>query len=227
MKGYGQFCPVSKTAEILGERWTLLLVRELLMGSTRYGQLKQGLGSISPSILAQRLRMLEDQEIIYRESRGDGTSYHLTERGMALKPIIEAAGLWGYRWIRDSFSQQDLDVDLLMLDISRRLRPDQIRGQRAVIEFEFTDLEGRYRTWWVIVEGDAVELCYDHPGREVDLRLSCRLETLARIWMAKLEIAAARRKGLLQMEGSKRLTSNISAWLTRSYIADLALRESR
>lgn len=222
MRGYGQFCPVAKTAEILGERWMLLLVRELLMGSTRFGQLKQGLGSISPSMLTNRLRTLEEYDIIYREKSADGHSYHLTERGAALKPVIEAAGLWGYRWIRDSFEEEDLDVDLLMLDISRRLQTDKIRGRKATIEFEYSDLDSRYRNWWLIVDGEDVELCYDHPGRSVDLTIRCKLETMTRIWMGELEIASARRSNLLQVEGARRLAKNLSSWLTRSHIAQLA-----
>lgn len=223
MKGYGQFCPVAKCAEILGERWMLLLIRELLMGSRHFAQLKRGLGRISPSVLSDRLKTLEEHDIIYREaSGGDGHEYHLTECGRALKPIIEAAGLWGYRWIRDSFRAEDLDVDLLMLDISRRLQPDRIQGDRAVIEFDFQDLESSYRNWWIMVEGDNVELCYEHPGRAVDLTLRCNLETMARIWMGRLEVATARRNKLLQIEGSRRLLGNITAWLSRSYIAELA-----
>ncbi len=222
MQEYGQFCPVAKCAEILGERWMLLVIRELVMGSTRFSQLRRGLGRISPSVLSDRLKALEEYDIIYRVQSGAGWEYHLTESGKALKPIIEAAGLWGYRWIRESFAAEDLDVDLLMLDISRRLRADQIRGGQAVIEFEFTDLSGRYRQWWILVEGKSVELCYSHPGRTVDLLLRCELVVMTKIWMGHMTIAAALRNGLLHVDGSRRLTANLPAWLSQSYITELA-----
>ncbi len=223
MKGYGQFCPVSKCAEILGERWMLLLVRELLMGSTRFTQLKRGLGRISPSVLSDRLRTLEDNDIIYREpSPGEGYEYHLTECGRALKPVIDAAGLWGYHWIRTAYSAEDLDVDLLMLDISRRVRLDKINARRAVIEFEFTDLQKPFRSWWLLIEDGSAETCHDHPGRPADLVLRCTMETMARIWMGRLDLAGARRNGLLKVEGSRRLSSNLGTWLSQSYVAELA-----
>jgi DNA-binding HxlR family transcriptional regulator len=222
MRGYGQFCPVAKSAEILGERWMLLLARELLMGSTRFKQLQRGLGRISPSVLSDRLKRLEENDIIYRERTGDGWEYHLTDCGRSLKPVVDAVGLWGYRWLRSEIAAEDLDIDLLMLDISRRLRVDRIRGEQAVIEFEFTDVSDRYRTWWLLIEGDEVELCYDHPGRKVSLKLRSRLETMAQIWMGRLSIASARRNRLLEVEGERRLSGNLTEWLSRSYVAELA-----
>ena len=224
MKGYGQFCPVAKCAEILGERWTLLLVRELVSGSTRYAELRRGLGSISPSVLADRLKTLEREGIIYRKkiSGESKHEYHLTEAGRALGPVIEAAGVWGYRWLRQDIDPEDLDVDLLMLDISRRLEPEQIRADNAVIAFEFTDLNGKYCCWWVLVDDNDVELCFHHPGRKVDLSLRCSLETLSLIWMGRLTIATARREKLLDVKGSPILSANLPDWLNKSRIAEAA-----
>ena len=222
MKGYGQFCPVSKAAEILSERWMLLIIRELLMGSTRFTQLQRGLGRISPSVLSDRLRRLVDNDVIFRERTADGWEYRVTECGMALKPVIDAAGLWGYRWLRNEFAAEELDIDLLMLDISRRVRTDRIRGEQAVIEFEFTDVSGRYRLWWLLVDGGEAELCLDHPGREVNLVLRATVETVARIWMDRLSVATARRNKLLEIQGERRLRSNLSEWLSQSYVSELA-----
>lgn len=230
MKSYGQFCPVAKAAEIISERWTLLILRELLMGSVRFSDLRRGLGTISPSVLTQRLHALEDHGIVVRKGSrrpSDRPEYHLTEAGRAMLPIIEAAGVWGYRWLRETLGKEDLDVDLLMLDMSRRIRTDRMRYPDAVIEVHFTDVEPAYRYWWLVVQNRVVDLCYDNPGRTPDIKLASTLSTMTQLWMGRTTIADARRRRILEVSGARDMISSMPEWFVGSYVAEIASVDRR
>jgi DNA-binding HxlR family transcriptional regulator len=138
MKRYGQYCPIAKAAEVLTERWTLLLLRELLMGSSHYNELRRGMPLISPSVLAERLRTLEQYGLIECRRAKDSRSseYRLTVAGAELRPLILAVGVWGQRWVRNRLTEQDLDAGLLMWDIHRNIQTEQLPAKRTVIYFE-------------------------------------------------------------------------------------------
>jgi len=220
MLKYGQFCPVAKAAELLGERWTLLIVRELLFGSTRYADLQRGLGRISPSVLSQRLKALCEAEVVVKRSAGGGTEYLLTESGRELMPLVEMAGTWGQRWVRSKMTPDELDLNLLMLELERRIDAT-VLPNHAVVCFTFTDQAASHRRWWVLVDDGELELCSDFPGREPLVQLSATLRTMTRIWMGDLEFQAAIDQGVLRYEGPEKYRSKARQWLGLSSLASV------
>jgi DNA-binding HxlR family transcriptional regulator len=156
---YGQFCPIAKATEILGEKWTVLILRELLMGGRRFGELQRGLGAISPALLTQRLRSLEAQGLLVRR-RASGerqAEYFPTEACAALQPVIVGVGEWGLLWARSNLIDEELDIDLLLLYLERSIDPAQLPGRETVIQLSFTDLKGQ-RDFWLLASGGRVEL---------------------------------------------------------------------
>ena len=130
MSGYGQFCPIAKAAQVLAERWTPLVLRELICGSTRFNDLRRGVPLMSSSLLSQRLKFLEQEGVIERRqaASGRGFEYHLTDAGRELEPLIMMMGEWGARWVRSRLEPEDLDVTLLMWDMHRTVRPEHFPG---------------------------------------------------------------------------------------------------
>jgi DNA-binding HxlR family transcriptional regulator len=222
MSGYGQFCPVAKASEVLAERWTPLVIRELLCGSHRFNELQRGVPLMSRSLLAKRLRDLELAGVIERRPSGDGrgSEYHLTEAGEELRPIIMGIGAWGQRWARSDLSRADLDPRLLMWDMQRNIDTDALPPHRVVVRFRFTDASpGLPRVTWLILDGDQVDVCYKDPGFEVDLVVAGRLRALIAVWMGDTSMSAVMRAGELQIEGTRRLADAFPTWLRRSIFA--------
>lgn len=220
---YGQFCPVAMAAEILCSRWTLLLLRELVSGSTRFNELRRGVPRMSPALLSKRLKDLEAAGIVKRHRAADepGTiAYRLTKAGEDLRPVIEAVGAWGQRWIETDASLKNLDPNLLMWDIRRNIDPKPMPRKRSTIEVIFSDLPKAQRTWWLVVApGQEVDLCSSDPGFDVDLYLATDLRTLTEIWMGYLTAARAKREGRLTITGSRPLEASLTSWLTLSTFA--------
>ena len=220
---YGQFCPVAMAAEVLGARWTLLLLRELVVGSTRFNELRRGLPRMSPALLSKRLKELEVAKVVRRVPvKGEsGTfEYQLTEAGRELKPVIEAIGCWGQRWVDLEASLQNLDPELLMWDMRRNIDPRPMPRKRSVIQIIFSGLPVGRRNWWIVVEpGKEVDLCSVDPGFEVDLYVSTDLRTMTEVWMGYTSIARARDQGKLFVTGSEELERASGSWLTLSAFA--------
>jgi DNA-binding HxlR family transcriptional regulator/putative sterol carrier protein len=217
---YGQFCPISKAAEVLGERWMLLVLRELIHGATRYTELQRGLGRISPSVLSARLKLLTEHGLIERVVTEENTrEYRLTRAGRELGPVVHSIGEWGQRWMRSLMNRDELDVELLMVHISRGLMTDALAKKHTVIRFVFTDLRGKHRRWWLVVDGDDVELCIQAPTRPVDVTLTCRLKTLAQIQVGDTSVPEAVAAERLTVEGPHSLTRNLRTWLGQSSLA--------
>jgi DNA-binding HxlR family transcriptional regulator len=183
-KGYGQFCPVSRAAEILAERWTPLVVRELLCGSVRFNDLQRGVPRMSSALLSRRLKELEHAGIIERRpaATGRGSEYHPTDAGRELLPVLEGMGNWAQRWVRDDLvADQNLDPDLLMWDIRRNVGRGAMEGSgRFVVRFEFPDMPSTRRRYWLVFEGDEADLCVKNPGFEVDLYVSSKVRALGK-----------------------------------------------
>src|SRR6185295_17346767 len=153
MLDYGQFCPVARAAEIFGERWTPLVVRELLCGSTHFNDIRRGVPRMSATLLTQRLRKLEEVGVLLRVRGEDGWEYRLTPAGEELRPIVLAIGHWGARWIGSRLQRDQLDAGFLMWDIRRFARMDRFpRDRRVVIHFRFTDAPRGEMAWWLVVE---------------------------------------------------------------------------
>ena len=187
--GYGQFCPVSMAAEVFCSRWTPLILRELLMGTTRFNELRRGVPKMSPALLSKRLRSLERAGIVTRSGSGGRTSYTVTERGRELEPIVNALGLWGLRWIGD-LGEEDLDPHLLLWDMKRTLPVDAWPRARTVVAFAFDDVPRKDAAWWVVVSGGEVDICDYDPGFDViDLLMGQGDERggsrMIRVWRAR------------------------------------------
>ncbi len=220
MSKYGQFCPIAKAAEVLGERWTLLIVRELLLGSTRFNELQRALSHMSPSLLTKRLEELQQADLIFKKkARGQiFATYHLTPEGRQLSPVIEALAAWGMRSVRAGIDRSDLDAEFLMWDIRRRIDTEQLPSKHCVLGFHFSD-QKRFRDWWLVVDDADVDLCTREPGRDADLHVVAELRTLVDVWMGNLSISAARNSQKLKLIGSSAVGRRFNKWFTLSAMA--------
>lgn len=214
MVAYGQFCPVSKTAEVLCERWMPLVLRELMCGSRRFSEIQRGVPLISPALLTRRLRQLESAGIIDRTRNGRGSDYTLTEAGWELYPIIEAMGVWGQRWARSSYGPDELDPSLLMWDMRRMLQPGGLRDRRTVVEIRFRRAPAGKSLYWLVVD-QAIDLCLVDPGHPVDLRVQAELRALTEVWMGDRSLDDAIKAGAVELDGPTALRRRFPAWLGR------------
>lgn len=222
MKGYGQFCPVAKATEVVGERWTPLVLRELFCGSRHFNALRRGVPLMSPSLLSQRLKSLERAGILTRGRDGTRTTYALTEAGRELWPLIETLGAWGQRWARSQLEEGDLDAGLLMWDIRRNVDPTRLPPGRSVVQFAFADVAGPDRTYWLVGDEGEVELCLKDPGYEVDLYVASDLATLTAVWLGDLPLAEALDAERLQLDGARAHRESFRGWFALSPFAGVA-----
>jgi DNA-binding HxlR family transcriptional regulator len=237
-KGYGQFCPVSVASEVLTERWTILVLRELLCGSTRFNDLHRGVPLMSASLLSQRLRDLEMAGIIERHplENGRGFSYHLTPAGRALGPIVDEIGIWGIKYLRNLYDAENLDPSLLMWDMRRWIRAEHLPSGRVVIRIDIPDAPAAKRHFWLLKHaGDTeIDLCMFDPGFDVDLVVTGQLEVLTRVWMGDIPLETAVRNRLIELDGSPELRMSFYDWIGLSPFvskvaeldADSALRKT-
>jgi DNA-binding HxlR family transcriptional regulator len=220
---YQQFCPVAMAAEILCTRWTIILLREMFAGSTRFNELRRGVPRMSPALLSQRLKELEAAGIVaHAASRADTSvsEYRLTESGRELGPLVEAFGIWGQRRIESKLSLQHLDVDLLMWDMRRNLNTTPMPARRSVVEIVYPELPAAQRRWWLIVDpGTGVDLCKVDPGFDVDLYVSADLRSMTAIWLGLDTVRAAVANHRIVLTGSRQLASSMQTWLGLSPFA--------
>lgn len=214
--GYGQFCPVAKASEILAKRWTPLVVRELLSGSVGFNEIHRGVPLMSRPLLSQRLRQLVAEGVVTRTAAG---VYQLTEAGHALEPVIRAMGLWGQRWVESEAHGPDWDAGVLMWDMRRRIDTSALPPGRTALQFDFRDVPEEMRWWWLLIEGDSVDLCISDPGYEVDLFVITRVRVLGPIWIGKRSLAPAIEQGDIRLHGRMDLCRSISRWLMLSALA--------
>lgn len=222
MSQYGQFCPVAKVTELLGEKWMLLILRELLLGSSRYNEFQRALSRISPTLLTKRLKQLESAGIILRKKQQGrkGYEYLLTPVGRELSPIVVHMATWGMRWARGQLDEDELDVEFLMWDIHRRLQTDMLPDGETVMCFIFDSLT-KFSSWWLIINNGEVDLCTENPGKDVDLYVRTTLPDLVAIWNGDIEIKTALRKQLLKPQGNSQLVKTMPQWLGICLFADV------
>jgi DNA-binding HxlR family transcriptional regulator len=222
MGGYGQFCPVAKASEILAERWTPLVLRELLCGSHRFSDLCRGVPLMSRSLLAKRLKELERVGVVERRNVAgrEAAEYFLSPAGEELRPLIEGLGVWGMRWILFDLDESDLDPSLLMWDIRRGLKRESLPERRVVVSFELVDVRGPRGRWWLLAGGESrdADLCMTDPGFAVDLRVKVGLKQLTRYWLGQIEWRALVDSGL-ELEGERWIRRSFPAWMGRSLFA--------
>ena len=219
MTDYGQFCTVARGAEVFGERWTPLVVRELLCGSTRFNDIRRGVPRMSATLLAQRLRKLTELGITRRVRGAAGWEYQLTPAGEELRPIVEQIGHWGARWIGSRLKRGQLDVGFLMWDIRRFVRLDQFPRRRTVIQFSFADARPRERVWWLVVENGIADLCRDDPGHELTLIVESSVRALTEVWTGDADPQSEVRAGHIQVIGPDSDARALWKWLGRSVFA--------
>lgn len=220
MKGYGQFCPVAKTAEILAERWMPLVLRELLSGENRFNDIQRGVPLMSRSLLAKRLRELERAGIVEKRRSGarGGPRYVLTPAGEELRPLIEGMGAWGQRWLLLEVDEEDLDPSLLMWDMRRNLVRERVPDRRVVVRFDFDDVAGKMARWWLIVEPAEATICMTDPGFEVDLRVAVTQRALTRYWLGQIDWRQLLASGM-ELDGPRWMVQGLPVWLGRSPLA--------
>ena len=220
MRGYGQFCPISKASEVFAERWTPLILRELLDGSHRFGELRRGIPLISQSLLAQRLKSLERDGVVKSQRSPDGrrSEYHLTPAGEALRPVVELLGAWGHRWTVDRLSDEDFDPAVLMWFLHRLILTDRLPKRRVVVRFEFR--EGRHRLWWLILDGPDVDLCLRDEGFDVDLYVTADARALAEAILGQRDLGQTITSGLVEVDGPRDVVRAFPTWIGTSPFAD-------
>ncbi|HET9899442.1 MAG TPA: helix-turn-helix domain-containing protein [Streptosporangiaceae bacterium] len=215
---YHQFCPVAKAMELLDERWTLLIVRELVTGSEHFNELRRGLPRMSPTLLSRRLHQLTRAGVVDRLDDGSQVRYVLTPAGRELRPVVEALGAWGTRWIGE-LGDEDLDPKLLLWDMHRNVDRALVPEGRTVVQFRFPDLAASARDWWLVVTGDEVDVCDADPGYPVAVTLIASLRCMTAIWRGDLKWAEAVKSGELEVRGPRALRGAVSGWFTLSPFA--------
>jgi DNA-binding HxlR family transcriptional regulator len=213
---YGQFCPVAMAAELLATRWTLVVMGEMLSGSTRFNEIRRGVPRMSSALLSKRLRELVRAGVLVH-AEGE---YVLTASGRALAPIVEGFGRWALRWVESECSLANLDARLLMWNVRRNLRPDPMPGVRTVIEFSYLELpESDARYWLIVAPGAPVDLCSIDPGHEIDLLVSADLRAMTSAWMGMTDFSDELRAKRIRLEGDPVLSKNFTQWIGRSGLA--------
>ena len=222
MTDYGQFCPVALGAEIFAERWTPLILRELLSGSRRFSDIQRGVPRMSRNLLTQRLLSLRSSGIIEQlpAGGGHGHEYHLTASGRELSTVIEALGTWGYRWATKDLTEDDLDPDFLMWTLRRLVRVDALPDERIVLLFRFHRYESRF--YWLVLQRPQVDLCLFDPGYEVSLEIDAGVEALAHVCLGHVELRQTMRDGRVEVHGAPRHRNALPSWLGVTRFADMA-----
>jgi DNA-binding HxlR family transcriptional regulator len=218
VRSYAQYCPVAKASEILGDRWTLLIVREMLGGASGFNELQRGLPGISRSVLTDRMRALERVEVVERRTgpKGRTLEYRLTSAGRDLQPVVQAIGEWGATWSFTEPRPDELDPDLLIVWMARHVDRERLPPNRTVVKFDFRAPKRRY---WMVLEPSEVSVCLQHPGFDVDLEVIVDTATLYRVYLGRAELGGAIRAGQLAMSGPRTLQRGFGRWFTWSAFA--------
>jgi DNA-binding HxlR family transcriptional regulator len=208
---YGQFCPVAKAMELLDERWTMLVVRELVLGSERFNDLRRGLPRMSPTLLSKRLHQLVRAGIVEKVVDGRETRYVLTPAGQELRPVVEAVGTWGARWIGE-LGDADLDPKLLLWDMHRNVDHEAVPPRRTVVQFRFPELRGSAGRWWLVISPSEVDVCDSDPGHDVDVVVTASLRDLTDVWRGARTWDDALRSEQVRLDGPISHRRDVPRW---------------
>lgn len=219
MKRYGQYCPVARAAEILAERWTLLIIRELLWGEDRFNAIARGVPRMSPTLLATRLRELQRAGLVQRDVADDEPRYRLTPAGLELRPLLEQMGAWGVRWIHD-LRPDEFDPAMLLVDMRREVRPARLPEKATAVQLLFRDAPSGQQRWWLVLSrAGGLDACDTDPGFPVRVWVETEVPTLTRIWMGDMSWSGALRDGLLSLVGDTAACRALPEWLDVSPFA--------
>ena len=225
---YGQFCPIAKATEILGDRWTFLIIREILNGGSRFSQLQRGLGTISPALLTDRLKTLADYGLIVRRKIPGQRGHEYFPAGAceALGPILQSLGEWGMRYAKDHLVDEDYDVELLMLYLERTIAVDKLPGSSIVLRFEFEDMK-KERIWWLVVTVSIVDVCVKDPGHDVDIFIKTTVRIMTDVWLGHKTYKLAIKEGVLDIVGPSGLVRSVNSWLRCGDYAEASIAGCR
>ncbi|WP_329793333.1 helix-turn-helix domain-containing protein [Lentzea sp. DG1S-22] len=212
MRTYAQYCPIVRAVEVLGDRWTLLIVRDMLVGASRFNEISRGLPGLSRALLSRRLRQLVTAGLVRRT--GDG--YALTQAGEALRPLVFSLADWGARYAFGDPRADELDPEVLMWWMHGRIDTGAL-SKRATVEIRVND---RRRTFWLVLEPGDASVCYTHPGLEVDAVLTSDIATLYRMWEGEFALLDAVRAGTIELTGSRWVVRGLPQWLKLSPVAE-------
>jgi DNA-binding HxlR family transcriptional regulator len=221
VKALGQFCSVARALDFLGERWSLLVVREVLSGSRRFVDIRRGIPRISRTMLSARLRELVEMGVLARRSDRSGPTYDLTESGRELEPVVRDLGVWGQRWLPRTLPREELDADGLMWDVHRRVRADALPPTPIVVRFELAEVRGRTSVRFLLLRRSEASLCSENPGFPEELCVRGSLATLTAWWRGDLSLSQARSEGMT-IEGRREWVRAFPSWFLRYLFADVA-----
>ena len=222
-KGFGQFCPVAVACEIFAARWTPMILRELLAGSSQFNDIHRGLPAMSRALLARRLRELEAAGVVKREkaASGKGIRYGLTEAGREFRSVLEPLGIWGQRWAQRA-ARRNLDPEFLMWNMRRRIALDALPPRRVVVELSFRGVPAEhrgYRVFWLVLTSAEVDLCVTDPGFDVDLYVDARIDAMVHVWLGDRTWRTTLRDGSIRITGPRELVKAFPSWLLLSHYA--------
>lgn len=206
--------------ELLDERWTLLVVRELLSGSEHFNELRRGLTRMSPSLLSRRLQQLVRAGVVDRLVEGNEVRYVLTPAGQELRPVVEALGIWGIRWIGE-LGDEELDPKLLLWDMHRNIDRSAVPAGRTVVGFTFRDVPSDLRNWWLVINEDDTDVCDEDPGYDVAVTVTSSLRGMTEVWRGDRSWSSALRTGALEVSGPADLKRAVPGWFTLSGFASV------
>lgn len=223
MKGYGQFCPVAKAAELFCEKWTPLIVRDLAWGAARFSELQRGVPLMSPTLLSRRLKQLEAEGIVQRRRAANArtSTYHLTPAGREFIPVVEALGVWGQRWSRRDLAAGEVDLGLLIWALERNVDATAFGAARAVVRLELTDQPAAKRLWWFVNDRGTVEMCVEDPGFDTNLYLAATLRDMIYLVRGDLSLAHLLSSGRLEVDGDSSKRRALRSWLNLSPLASV------
>lgn len=225
MSGYGQYCPLALASEILGERWTLLVLREIMLGARHFNDIHRGVPRMSRTLLSRRLRTLETAGIIEHSQSAKGSSdYLLSQSGQELMPIIESLAVWGKEWVPGTLSEERADPDLIVWDMHRRLALEQLPEVRTVIEFQFPDQPAKKQQRWLVGDHSGMVMCVTDPGIETDLAVVTDSRTLVLVWYGDLPLQRAIDEQRIRLHGPGWLCRAFPRWLLLSPMAEVACK---
>ncbi len=209
---YGSFCPVAIASDVFADRWTPLIVRELVLGNTRFNEIARGLPGISRSLLVQRLKHLERKGVIetWPARTGRGSEYYLTPAGKDLEPVLMAMGRWAVAWMYSDLDASDIDPTTLMWWLHRRVDVERLPHERVVVQFDHT--APVRRSYWVVVEEGAASVCLQDPGFDVDAVVTCTTPALGRVFSGNESWGDAVRAGAIQVSGPRAIANALPKW---------------
>ncbi len=219
MTKYGQYCPVARAAEILGDRWTLLIVRDLIYGARHFNALERGLPGIPTAVLANRLKRLQQAGILEREQDAGSqkVSYSLTPAGEALIPVMDAISEWSAKWVLGEPEETELDPVLLLWWMHSRVYRERFPKQRVVIEFDFW--ETRPARFWLVLTVENVSVCQIYPGYEVDVLVTAELKSFYQVWLGRVEFLDAIHSGKVELDAIPTYIRDFPNWFMLSPFA--------